>query len=68
MRDQMLDLLQRLATVRQALGQDAFDAACRSARIALARSVLSDAERRGGKRPPCLIDASLTLRETTDLK
>lgn len=44
MHEQMLDLLQRLATVEHELGREAFDDACHAARLAVAKTVLARAE------------------------
>lgn len=43
MREQLLDLLERLVGVRAALGEDAFERACQKARVAVARVVLDEA-------------------------
>lgn len=43
MREQLLDLLERLVGVRAALGEDAFERACHKARVAVARVVLDEA-------------------------
>lgn len=43
MREQLLDVLERLVRVRSALGEAAFERACMQARIAIGRSVLAEA-------------------------
>jgi hypothetical protein len=45
MREQMLDLLQRLETTREQLGEEAFIRACHAARVAIARAAMEQAER-----------------------
>jgi hypothetical protein len=44
-REHMLDILQRLSRLREALGEDAFEKACRRARHAIAAVALEEAER-----------------------
>lgn len=49
MREQMLDILERLSSLNDAFGREAFDRACHRARLAIARVALEEAER---SRPP----------------
>jgi hypothetical protein len=41
----MLDLLQRLQTTREQLGEEAFIRACHAAQVAIARTAMEQAER-----------------------
>lgn len=43
MREQLLDLLERLVAIRATLGEEAFGMACHKARVAIGKVVLEEA-------------------------
>lgn len=66
MRDELLDLLERLVSVHEELGERTFDKACRGARLAIAQAVLADVEARvgapvSGARPADIQHRPLTI-------
>lgn len=49
MREELLDLLRRLVTIRRRLGATAFEEAVHRSKVEIARAALVAAERKGGK-------------------